>query len=106
MNPVKIFRQMLTDNEVIVAPGVYDCVSAKIAEKLGFPAVYMGSFITNAAVYPLWRSSLYDHPGSCGDGLSASRLPLGCACLRILCRKGVYAGVERDRVGSSVLQTG
>ena len=51
MNPVKKFRRMLTDNKVIVAPGVYDCVSAKIAEKLGFPALYMGSFITNAAVY-------------------------------------------------------
>lgn len=51
MNPVEMFRRMLTNNEVIVAPGVYDCVSAKIAEKLGFPALYMGSFITNAAIY-------------------------------------------------------
>lgn len=51
MNPVKKFRQMLTNKEVIVAPGVYDCVSAKIAEKVGFPAVYMGSFITSASIY-------------------------------------------------------
>ena len=51
MNTVKTFRQMLTNNEVIVAPGVYDCVSARIAEKIGFPAVYMGSFITGASIY-------------------------------------------------------
>jgi 2-methylisocitrate lyase-like PEP mutase family enzyme len=51
MNRVKKFRHMLTNNEVIVAPGVYDCVSAKIAEKIGFPAVYMGSFITSASIY-------------------------------------------------------
>jgi 2-methylisocitrate lyase-like PEP mutase family enzyme len=51
MDVVKKFRRMLTNNEVIVAPGVYDCVSAKISEKVGFPAVYMGSFITNASIY-------------------------------------------------------
>jgi 2,3-dimethylmalate lyase len=51
MNPVKRFRQMLINREVIVAPGVYDCVSARIAEKVGFPAVYMGGFVTNASIY-------------------------------------------------------
>ena len=51
MNTVRKFRQMLTNHEVIVAPGVYDCVSAKIAEKIGFSAVYMGSFITSASIY-------------------------------------------------------
>jgi 2-methylisocitrate lyase-like PEP mutase family enzyme len=51
MNAAKKFRRMLANHEVIVAPGVYDCVSAKISEKVGFPAVYMGSFITNAAIY-------------------------------------------------------
>ncbi|MBI3068709.1 MAG: isocitrate lyase/PEP mutase family protein [Betaproteobacteria bacterium] len=51
MNPVKRFRHMLTNKEVIVAPGVYNCVAAKIAEKVGFPAIYMGGFITSASVY-------------------------------------------------------
>lgn len=44
MDPVKRFRQMLTNKEVIVAPGVYDCVSAMVAEKVGLEAVYMGGF--------------------------------------------------------------
>ncbi len=51
MNALRKFRQMLLNREVIVAPGVYDCVSAKIAERIGFPAVYMGSFITSASIY-------------------------------------------------------
>ena len=44
MGPVKKFRQMLTNKEIIVAPGVYDCVSARVAEKVGMQAVYMGGF--------------------------------------------------------------
>ena len=51
MDPIKKFRQMLTNKEVVVAPGVYDCVSAKIAERIGFPAVYMGGWVTNSSIY-------------------------------------------------------
>ncbi len=51
MNAVKEFRRMLSNEEVIVAPGVYDCVSAKIAEQLSFPAVYMGGWVTNSSIY-------------------------------------------------------
>lgn len=51
MNAVQKFRRMLANNEVIVAPGIYDCVSAKIAEKTGFLAVYMSGFGTNASIY-------------------------------------------------------
>ena len=62
MDPVKKVRRMLTDREVIVAPGVYDCVSAKIAEKIGFPAVYMGGFVTNASIYEAGDKVLYTVP--------------------------------------------
>jgi len=51
MNPVKKFRQMLTNKEVIIAPGVYDCVAAKIAEQVGFPAAYMSGFAISASIY-------------------------------------------------------
>jgi len=44
MNPVKKFRQMLMKNEIIIVPGVYDCVSAKVAEKVGLEAIYMDGF--------------------------------------------------------------
>jgi carboxyvinyl-carboxyphosphonate phosphorylmutase len=34
-------RQLLNDNGIIVAPGAYDCISAKIVEQLGFSAIYL-----------------------------------------------------------------
>lgn len=38
-------RQMLTEsNDIIVAPGVYDGFSARIALEVGFECIYMVSF--------------------------------------------------------------
>ncbi len=34
-------RQMLKEPGIVVAPGAYDCLTAKIAEREGFPAIYM-----------------------------------------------------------------
>lgn len=51
MDPVKKFRQMLSNREIILAPGVYDCVSARIAERVGYQAVYMSGFGTVASIY-------------------------------------------------------
>lgn len=35
------FRQLLQEPGIITAPGAYDCLSAKLIERAGFPAVYM-----------------------------------------------------------------
>jgi 2,3-dimethylmalate lyase len=42
-------RELLNGNEMLVAPFVYDCLQAKIAERVGFQAVYMTGFGTAAA---------------------------------------------------------
>ena len=42
-------RELLTTSELIVAPGAYDCLSARLIEAAGFPAVYMTGFGTAAA---------------------------------------------------------
>src|SRR5262244_3959679 len=34
-------RQLLREPGIIVAPGAYDCLTAKLIERQGFPAVYM-----------------------------------------------------------------
>ena len=41
MKPTTRLRKMLNDPGIIVAPGAYDCLTAKIIEREGFPAVYM-----------------------------------------------------------------
>ncbi|MBW1698397.1 MAG: oxaloacetate decarboxylase [Deltaproteobacteria bacterium] len=46
MNGAKSFRQLLKSPELIIAPGAYDCISARLIEAAGFPAVY----ITGAGV--------------------------------------------------------
>ncbi len=42
-------RALLARPGIIVAPGAYDAVSARLIERAGFPAVYIGSYATAAA---------------------------------------------------------
>jgi carboxyvinyl-carboxyphosphonate phosphorylmutase len=42
-------RELLAAPELIVAPGAYDCLSARLVEAAGFPAVYMTGFGTAAS---------------------------------------------------------
>ena len=43
------FRQLLSEPGIIQAPGAYDCLTAKIIENAGFPAVYMTGAGTSVA---------------------------------------------------------
>jgi 2,3-dimethylmalate lyase len=51
MSPVKRFRQYITNRQMVFAPGVHDCVTARIAEQVGHNVIYMGGFATSAAIY-------------------------------------------------------
>jgi carboxyvinyl-carboxyphosphonate phosphorylmutase len=42
-------RQMFQEPGIIVAPGAYDCLTAKIIQQAGFPAVYMTGAGTSVA---------------------------------------------------------
>src|ERR1700756_2372960 len=47
------FRALLQQNGMIVAPGAYDGITAKLIEQAGFPAVYMTGAGTAASLgYP------------------------------------------------------
>ena len=35
------FRQLIQQSELIQIPGAYDCITALMVEKAGFPAVYL-----------------------------------------------------------------
>ncbi|MFC1980867.1 oxaloacetate decarboxylase [Chloroflexota bacterium] len=43
-------RQLLRDNDIVVAPGAYDAVSAKVVEKAGFKAIFIGGFSLSASL--------------------------------------------------------
>ncbi|MHB1935481.1 MAG: isocitrate lyase/PEP mutase family protein [Acidobacteriaceae bacterium] len=49
MNSAGRFRQMLLKDDFIVAPGAFDCLSAKSAELAGFSAIYMTGMGTSAS---------------------------------------------------------
>jgi 2,3-dimethylmalate lyase len=47
--PVRL-RALLESGQIIVAPGAFDPLSARLVEEAGFPAVYMTGFGTSAAL--------------------------------------------------------
>lgn len=53
MSRAKAFREQLDKGGMIVAPGAYDCITARAIERAGFPAVYMTGGGTAASLgYP------------------------------------------------------
>jgi 2-methylisocitrate lyase-like PEP mutase family enzyme len=50
MHPGKELRAALAERELIVAPGVYDMISARIANRLGFRALYMTGYGVSASL--------------------------------------------------------
>lgn len=50
MRKTGILRNLLQEKEILVAPGAYDALSAKIIEKMGFKAVYMTGYGCSASV--------------------------------------------------------
>jgi len=53
MSQVSRFRALLERDGMVVAPGAYDCITAKLIQQAGFPAVYMTGAGTAATLgYP------------------------------------------------------
>jgi 2-methylisocitrate lyase-like PEP mutase family enzyme len=53
MEHAKKMREMIIDKELILAPGAFDALTAKIIEAQGFNAVYMTGYGTAAAIFGL-----------------------------------------------------
>ncbi len=54
MNKSDLLRKKLAEPGIILSPGVYDCISAKIAERTGFEVVFTSGFGISGSVlgYP------------------------------------------------------
>ncbi|MGE4353812.1 MAG: oxaloacetate decarboxylase [Oscillospiraceae bacterium] len=46
----QVLRERLMDPKIIVAPGVYDCLSARIVEQTGFEAAFMTGFGASGSI--------------------------------------------------------
>ncbi len=49
MSQRKSFREQIKSGPMVVAPGAYDCITARLIEQAGFPCVYMTGAGTSAA---------------------------------------------------------
>ena len=49
MHPALQLKEQLASGRIVLAPGAYDALSARLVERAGFPAVYMTGFGATAA---------------------------------------------------------
>ena len=79
MTATRRFRRMLEEPGIIMAPGAYDCLTATIIQRAGFPAVYMTGAGTSVARlgYPdLALATLTEMLANAADIASAVDLPV------------------------------
>jgi 2,3-dimethylmalate lyase len=72
-------RQLLREPGIIVAPGAYDCLTAKLIEREGFPAVYMtgaGTSLTRLGKPDLGFATLSEMVSNAAAMASTVSIPL------------------------------
>lgn len=50
MKKTTLFKKLVLDKEILILPGAYDALSAKIVEQAGFKAVTLGGYPTSASL--------------------------------------------------------
>jgi carboxyvinyl-carboxyphosphonate phosphorylmutase len=79
MKTTSVLRQLLRQPGIIVAPGAYDCLTAKLIEREGFPAVYMtgaGTAVTRVGKPDLGFASLTEMLANASAIASTISVPL------------------------------
>ncbi len=79
MRATRAFRELLDQPGIIAAPGAYDCLTARLIEQAGFPAVYMTGAGTSVATlgYPdLALATMTEMIGNAAAIVEAVDLPV------------------------------
>jgi carboxyvinyl-carboxyphosphonate phosphorylmutase len=79
MQTTTALRQLLRQPGIIVAPGAYDCLTARLIEREGFPAVYMtgaGTAVTRVGKPDLGFASLTEMLANASAIASTISVPL------------------------------
>ncbi|MCH7620569.1 MAG: isocitrate lyase/phosphoenolpyruvate mutase family protein [Chloroflexi bacterium] len=72
-------RQMLQNPGIIMAPGAYDCLTARIIERAGFPAVYMtgaGISVARLGFPDLALATMTEMTGNAADIAASVAVPV------------------------------
>ena len=67
----QVLRERLKKPEILVAPGAYDCLSARLVERMGFEAAFMTGFGASAPGNVLFEHFGFtvDHVVEVAEGL-------------------------------------
>jgi carboxyvinyl-carboxyphosphonate phosphorylmutase len=79
MKTTTALRQLLRQPGILVAPGAYDCLTAKLIEREGFPVVYMtgaGTAVARVGKPDLGFASLTEMLANAGAIAATIRVPL------------------------------
>ena len=77
VNVRKVFRQLLSGDEIIVAPGAYDAFSGRIIEEAGFKVAYIGGSNINAVMgYPDGEATRTEYLGRVREITQALSIPV------------------------------
>lgn len=82
-NHARDLRKVLEENKFLTLPGVYDCLSARIAEEAGFPALFLsgGALAYSALGRPdLGFLGLAEFGNAIQHIVSSCRVPLLAGC--------------------------
>jgi methylisocitrate lyase len=50
MRKTTLFKRLILDDEILILPGSYDALSAKIIEQAGFKATVIGGYAASASI--------------------------------------------------------
>ncbi|MEM4407987.1 MAG: isocitrate lyase/PEP mutase family protein [Candidatus Caldarchaeum sp.] len=51
MTKARLLRKLISSPGIMVVPGVYDCIGARLAERVGFPCVFTSGFGISASAF-------------------------------------------------------
>ena len=63
----RALRELLAKGEFILAPGIFDGISARVADSMGFPALYMTGYGATASMLGLPDAGLATYSDMVGD---------------------------------------
>ena len=86
-------RRLLAQGEFILAPGIYDGISARVADRMGFPALYMTGYGATASMLGLPDAGLATYSDMVGRAEMICSVVEHAADRRR--RHGLWRAIER-----------
>lgn len=81
MNRTQILKNLIARDHILIAPGCYDCVTALVAQTVGFEAVYLSGYGSSASLLGLPDLGLMTLP----EIVTHARNVVNCLNIPIIC---------------------